>query len=231
MTNKKKTVKITAVIASVILCVAYFAMMSPTTAYFYKADTSKLDVTFSLFDVSQNVLSVEDDLVFKATTEFYDFDEFLFDEVIITKEATVTNTGEAAARIYTRVVPDNTGLKYIYFAEKVSEEAEEKTAQDSSGEKGPIKTKIENTLNTFNSSFIKGISKADANTVLDNFNKKNDSEYVTVEKGESAKVTVILWADYETYKDTLNAKELTEITAKADIKIIATQDSDGAIPA
>ena len=234
--SKKKSVRFAAVITMLLLCITYFSVLSPTTAYFYKTNTNDLDVTFSLFDVSQNVLTADPDLRFKAATKFEDFDEYLFDSVAIVKNATVTNTGNVKARVYTRINPTAqslaNGLNYIVFMEKVTEGgASDAVLPTKAFVKGPLKQKIETTLNTYSSSFVAGISETSAETILNNYNSANSNKSITIDSGESVNVQIIFWAEYGKAENTLKqTSPIQDISYNANVKIIATQNTDSAMP-
>ena len=58
-TAKKRTVKYVAFVASLIIVISYFSLLSPTSAYFYKTETKSTTITFEMFDVKQTLFENE----------------------------------------------------------------------------------------------------------------------------------------------------------------------------
>ena len=159
-TAKKRTIKYVSLVASLILVVSYFSLLSPTSAYFYKTKTSETKINFATFDVEQTIFENEDVLKFKGATKLCDTEELLFDDVAIVKEITLKNEGKADARILVDVAPTDeavkNGFRYVAFIEKVGgENTPETVAEGEEGtegetttssakvEKGSIKTELE----------------------------------------------------------------------------------------
>lgn len=257
-TAKKKTIKFTAFITLLILSITYFSLLSPTSAYFYKTETLDADITFASFDVKQDrvIFDNESELKFKGATKFADFNELLFDDVAIIKEVTLTNEGDAPARILTRVTPDDEsvekGFKYIVFSEKNQTTVpEETTTSDGTAtvadetttavetttsakvQKGSMKDKIEKTLG-----LTADTNKETAVNLLNAYNEvqsKNDD--IVLKKGESAKVTFVFWAEYDEVVGKVtggldtwqNAADVEKISYNCHVEIIASQDEDKAV--
>ncbi len=243
--KKKQTVKFTALALIFILSVTYFSLLSPTSAYFYKSEDRVVEVEFASFDVSQTVFAEEDELFFKAATKFHDFDELLFDDVAETKTITVTNTGEADARIYARVTPDAESIEngFMYMIEMgtintAPEETEtdaaslaedgttEETTASSKVEKGILKSEIEGKLNLTST-----MSEEEAIASLNSYNNESEAEYVLLSTGESVDVTIVCWSQYTNIEENLkNTDTISKIPYNCAIEIIATQDNDAAVP-
>ena len=201
-TAKKRTIKYVSLVASLILVISYFSLLSPTSAYFYKTETMDTELKFAMFDVEQTLFENEDDLKFKGATKLYDAGELLFDEVAIVKEITLENQGEAAARILVNVKPEEEsvekGLRYIAFVEKIEgtpetvAEGEDETTTPAKVEKGSIKKELE-TLFEINSDSTYEDVEDKLNAYNEEFKKNDDT---ILKPGESAKVRIIFWVEY-----------------------------------
>jgi len=242
-TAKKRTIKYVSLIASLILVFSYFSLLSPTSAYFYKKQSSETSITFATFDVEQTLFENEDVLKFKGATKLCDTEELLFDEVAIVKEVTLINKGEAPARILTHITPTDeaveNGFRYIAFIEKNDEntpetvaEGEEETTTSAKVEKGSIKKELESLFEITDES-----THDDIETKLNEYNedfKKNDDTILA--SGESATVRIIFWVEYDEVQDPAgdkskweNAGEIVNIKYPCKIEIIASQDNDKAV--
>ncbi len=250
-TAKKRTIKYSAFAAALILIVAYFSLLSPTSAYFYKTQSSTTSITFATFDVEQTLFENENVLKFKGATKLCDFDEKLFDEVAIVKEVTLTNSGEAPARIIVNITPDEEsvtkGLRYVAFIEKLENapetvaEGEDETTTSTKVEKGAIKTELETLFGIDENS-----THDDIEAKLNEYNNEFKSKYVTLAPpdkdtlapGESAKVRIIFWVEYDLAQAAAggeskwqNAGGIANIEYPCNIRIIAVQDNDAAVTA
>lgn len=252
--TKKKTIKFTALMTVFILTVAYFSLLTPTSAYFYK-EFNEQDATikFSLLDfnvtdntVENGIFEGEYELKFKGATKFADYGEKLFDEVAITKEFTVTNTG-VDAKILPRVTLHDdsaaNGLKYMVIfedseAEAVSEETSDNVeVEKETVTKGKLKEEIESRLELFpetttqegETSTEPTIGYSAAVSKLDAF---NEIKSVELKSGESVNVKIIFWAEYT---DIVNVKgestwqdagSIENISYQCTIEMIASQLSE-----
>ena len=244
-TAKKRTIKYVSLVASLILVVSYFSLLSPTSAYFYKTQDSETTITFATFDVKQTVFENEDVLKFKGATKLCDTEELLFDEVTIVKEITVENQGEAPARILTHITPTDkaveSGLRYVAFIEKLDnspetvEEGEETTTSDPVT-KGSIKTELEGKFGITDESVQADVEATinAHNEALRNTNGKEDK--IILSTGEKAKVKIIFWSEYDSAQNAAggesvwqNAGEVAKIEYPCKIEIIASQDNDNAV--
>ena len=245
-TAKKRTIKYTVFVAALILIVAYFSLLSPTSAYFYKTQSSNTTLEFAMFDVdAEQTLFENDDIIkFKGATKLCDTGELLFDEVAIVKEVTLINKGEADARILVNITPDDesvtNGLRYVAFVEKVenapetAEEGEETTS--TTVIKGALKQELETLFGITENSEQSDIESAiDAhNEALRNTNG-NDNKTI-IAPGERAKVRIIFWVEYDAAQNAAggeanwqNAGEIKNITYPCNIRIMAVQDNDEAV--
>ncbi len=237
-TAKKRTVKYVAFVASLIIVISYFSLLSPTSAYFYKTQASDTTITFATFEVEQTVFENEKVLKFKGATKLCDTEELLFDEVAIVKEITIENKGEAPARILTHITPTDeavaNGFRYVAFIEKlenspetVAEGEEETPAAVVS--KGAIKTELE-TLFEINADSTHETVEAKLNEYNETFRNNSDTILAT---GEQAKVRIIFWSEYDPAQTAAggesvwqNAGGIANIEYPCQIRIIATQNND-----
>ncbi|MBQ7956470.1 MAG: hypothetical protein IJ279_00410 [Clostridia bacterium] len=257
-TAKKRTIKYVSLVASLILVVSYFSLLSPTSAYFYKSETQNAKLTFAMFDVEQTLFENEEKLKFDGATKLCDTEELLFDRVAIEKKITLKNNGDADARIVADITPNdeavNNGLCYYveFVEEKVSEpetdapetvaEGEEttessteeviETTTTSAIKKGDLKEYLESKLNISDSSTHDSVQSA-----LDNHNATVEGSYVIIEPGESATVRIIFWSEYDPVMDN-NGNEagwqnaggnIKNINYSCNIRIVAAQDRDEAV--
>ncbi|MBQ2828147.1 MAG: hypothetical protein IJF20_02780 [Clostridia bacterium] len=254
-TSKKKTIKFTALMTVLILTVAYFSLLTPTSAYFYQEFNFENDgITFSLldFDVTEdNEIFKEDcNLKFKGATKFADFDEKLFDEVVITKNFTITNVKNGVpAKVFPRIHlyegAGDKGLKYMVSVSKTpfdsptptevaSEEGgvEETTTEKTEIPKGPIKSEIENKLGLFPGEAT-SVDYSIADSTLAAYNAP-ENHIVELAPGESVYVKIYFWVEYdkvmsaagETTGKWQDAESVVSVPYKCSIEFIASQLSE-----
>ncbi len=240
-TAKKRTVKYVALVASLILVIAYFSLLSPTSAYFYKTQSSETTIKFATFDVEETIFENKDVLEFKGATKLCDTEELLFDDVAIVKEITVENQGEAPARILTHITPTDeavtNGFRYVAFIEKITNETEtvaegEEETTVAVVSKGAIKTELETFFEIKDDSTHEDIQAA-----LNEYNEKfRENDDTLLEPGKSAKVRIIFWVEYDPAQVAAggeskwqNAGEIVNIEYPCKIEIIASQDNDEAV--
>ena len=101
---KKKVRGISLVMSAVMMAVSigYFALLAPTTAWFYQDEEKAHQFSFGDFDVNQTPQSaniIAERLIFPAATRFADTDEILFDEVAHVIEVDVENRGDLPAKL------------------------------------------------------------------------------------------------------------------------------------
>lgn len=216
-----------------IFTVAYFSLLTPTSAYFYQEFNFENDgITFSLLDfgvTEDNEIFKEDcNLKFKGATKFADDDEFLFDEVVITKNFTITNAEKGvSAKVFPRIHlyedAGDRGLKYMVFVSKTPFDtptpAEEGEVEEIT--KGPIKSKIEKRIEDMVS-----CENKDPNAPENNI--------VELAPGESAYVKIYFWVEYdkvmsaagETTEKWQDAESVVSVPYKCNIEFIASQLSE-----
>ena len=240
-TAKKRTIKYSAFVATLILIVAYFSLLSPTSAYFYKTETSETTIQFATFDVEQTLFENKDVLKFKGATKLCDTNELLFDEVAIVKEITLVNKGQSPARILVDVTPledsFENGLRYVAFIEKVDgTETVEDEATSGAVTKGPIKQKLETLFGINEDSNLTDVDNLinTHNESLRNTNGNDDK--ILLASGESAKVRIVFWVEYDAAQNAAggkakwqNAGEIVNIEYPCNVRIIAVQDNDEAV--
>ncbi|MBE6755407.1 MAG: hypothetical protein E7555_02970 [Ruminococcaceae bacterium] len=232
-TAKKRTVKYVAFVASLIIVISYFSLLSPTSAYFYKTETKSTTITFEMFDVKQTLFENENVLKFKGATKICDTNETLFDDVTIVKEITVKNNNRvngADARILVDIKPleksVENGFRYVAFIKKSTDTTESPKTKAELAEKFGID---ENS------------SKEDIETKIDAHNEKlrssnEDEDKFILAPGEEATVRIIFWVEYDEVQNAAggesvwqNAGSIANVEFPCQISIIATQDNDGAV--
>ena len=217
----KKTKKIFTVAISLlfVLSIGYFAVLPPTSAWFYQSlltDNNRIFV-FGTLSGSQTFTG-EDDLVLPAATKLESSGgETLFDDVlhIVSITAVNNNSSTIPARVYLTVSPTSgnlDGLRYFFYSadEKVT------TVKDLIANKDIIKNSANDTL-----------------TALNNYNNGdgtigNEGRYVLIQSGETKILKIAFWADYNVVGSTLNVAGIAQINYNVNITLSAVQDTDGA---
>ena len=237
-TAKKRTIKYSVFATALILIVAYFSLLSPTSAYFYKTKTSNTTIQFATFDVEQTLFENEDVFKFKGATKICDTEELLFDDVTIVKEITLQNKGASPARILIDVTPledsFENGLRYVAFIEKVDDTQTVEDDDTTSGAvtKGPIKQELETYFGINENSKL-----ADVDNLINTHNEKmRTNNEILLEQGESAKVRIIFWVEYDLVQKVAGGEEnwqdagqIVNIEYPCNVRIIAVQDNDEAV--
>lgn len=247
--SKKSNLMFISLVTVFALVIAYFAVLSPTTAYYYKSEEKSVNVNFSLLDVTQTVSEIAADVNLKASTKFFDFSEILFDDVCYEQTVTLTNSGDIDAKIYVQVdVPDEdttNGLRY-FIAKSDIIAPEEETSQEileettTSGvtspaitlQKGLIKTEIENSLSSFDESFVDGISFTDADAILEAYNEQYVSfdDAPLLKKGETVTVKIYFWAEYDAISSELYSNGIVSFEYAPVVNVYAAQNTSEAAP-
>lgn len=238
--SKKSNIKFISLVTVFALVIAYFAVLSPTTAYYYKSEEKSVNVNFSLLDVTQTVSEVAADVNLKAATKFYDFSELLFDDVCYEQTVTLTNSGDIDAKIYVQVdVPDEdttNGLRYFIAKSDIVAPEEETTSCVTSPatalQKGSIKTKIENSLSSFDESFVDGIAFADADAILEAYNEQFVSfdDAPLLKTGETITIKIYFWAEYDAISSELDSDSIVTIEYAPVVNVYAAQNTSEAAP-
>ncbi len=213
MNLTKKIISVVMVFV-LVMCMGYFSMMSPTTAWSFQSQNvngTQNTFVFADFDVKATY-SITSSIKFKGATAMCDPEEKLFDSVLEIVEIDVLNEGGMPARIYASVEneTETKGLHYFIFSDEI--------LVDNS-----VKATIEKSLN--------GVKSFEA---LNNHNIGADGKsgyYILVNPGEIKTLKVALWVEYAesgienafgSYAwDTLGYRIKTTMTA--------TQDIDGTL--
>ena len=235
--NKKKKIKFMSILISFCLVLSYFAALSPTTAYYYKAEAQSLNFTFSRLSVQQTVSETPVNLNLKGATKFEDFDEYLFDDVAYEQYFTVTNNADAPAKIYVNVNVSQTdiqnGLKYFVYQYPVYDSGETvpqitTAAAPTPTTKGSAKTLIETELVSFNVNFVNGITEENAYTILNNYNNlaRTYLSAPLLQSGDTVRYRIIFWAQYGMIETAISdTSSITTYNYTANVTVKATQDT------
>lgn len=180
--SKMKRISASVMAFVLALCVGYFSMMSPTSAWFYESGVIDSGDSFIFGDLSVDTKFVtKNSIVFDGATRFYDPKEVLFDEVVNVSEVLVANTGTVPAKIRTDVVNKGSakGLRWFVFTE------------DSLVD-GSVRKTLESVLPSLSD---KALSKYNA----------DENNYIVCYPGEIFTLKVALWIDYDSVSDQLMA--------------------------
>lgn len=207
--GKLKRLSASAMAFVLVLCVGYFSMMSPTSAWFYDSGVIDSGNSFVFGDVSVNTdFTKNDTVVFDAATKFADPDETGFDDVINIDTISVKNAGTVNARIYADVVNKGSskGLKWFAYTDDM--------LVDNS-----VKKTIEKALPQLTESALQ-----EYNIGADG----NSGHYILLEPGKTIEVKIATWIEYDSVKNQLS-NGATIDGYDVDITLIASQDVDGAV--
>lgn len=96
MQKKSKTILTAVLTALFVLSVGYFALLAPTTAWYYQKEDRSYDFTFGDFDMDIDWKETPlTDITFRGATRFADDGEELFDEMLHIIKVKVKNEGES----------------------------------------------------------------------------------------------------------------------------------------
>lgn len=207
--SKAKKISASVMAFMLVLCVGYFSLMSPTSAWFYDSGVIDSGDSFVFGDLSVDTRFVtKNTIVFDAATDFTDPDELLFDDVINVEEIVVSNVGTIPARIYTDIVNNSTSSGLCWFA-----------YTDDMLVDGSVKKTIESKLSDLSLSALNAYNVGDDG---------NSGAYILCNPGETIKLKVATWIDYNSVAGQLESgKTLDGYNVK--LSLIATQDVDGAV--
>ena len=197
-----------------VMCGSYFSLMSPTTAWSYQSQNisgTGNTFVFADFDVDGEY-TVSDAIRFKGATAFEDEDETMFDSVVEVVEVEVTNDGGLPARVYATVANgyETKGLRYFYFTDDILVD-------------GSVRATMKKVFNgELNDNALNKHNIGEAG---------NSGYYVSLKPGESKKVKVAFWVEYDECGIDFAFSESAWATIDYKIKITmtATQDMDGAL--
>ncbi len=212
--NRVKKISAVVMALALVMCVGYFSVMSPTTAWFYQSQSvsgTNNKFVFADFDVNGSY-SFENAIIFDGATAYEDEGETGFDSVVKVVDVEVNNKGGLPARIYA-TVKNNTqakGLKYFYYTDDMLVDGSIKKT---------IYTALGNNVN---------------DRALDRYNlgaDGNSGHYVLINPGETKTVKVALWIEYdEAGVDFAFAESAwNSIDYSINMTMTATQDVDGAM--
>ncbi len=209
---KKLTAAVMALI--LVLCGSYFTLMSPTTAWSYQSQNisgTGNTFVFADFDVDGEY-DLSQTIKFKGATAFEDENETLFDSVVEVMEVEVKNEGGMPARVYATVTNrnDSKGLRYFYFTDEMSVD-------------GSVRATM-----------LKALNGEMTEEALNKHNVGEDGNsgyYINLNPGESKKVKVALWVEYDECEEALVFAESawSTVSYKINVTMTATQDIDGAM--
>ncbi|MBQ7654856.1 MAG: hypothetical protein IJS17_07280 [Clostridia bacterium] len=232
--SKSKNLKFISLVTVFCVVIAYFSVLSPTTAYFTQTDTQTIDVSFYNLSASQTISQTALNFNLKAATKFEDFDELLFDDVVYSQFVKVTNTGDVRAKVYLTVdVPQasvTNGLKYIVFTTATVTSPSEPSfylPAGSDDNKGDIKEYIESSLSSFNSStFRRGVTLEDAVSVLDTYNTRTRTFNTAplLQPQQSLGFQIYFWAEYGNIAGTISdTSAISSYSYTANVTVSAHQ--------
>lgn len=194
---------------TLVLCIGYFSVMSPTSAWFYNSGVMDSGDSFVFGDLSVDTSFTSTAVqTFDAATKFADPDEILFDDAVKVNEILVYNSGTIPARVYADVktTDGDKGLRWFVFDDTMLVE-------------GSIKKTISSVLPQLTDEALSAYNVgADGNS----------GHYMVLEPGEIVTVKVATWIEYDFVEDVL-ANGGTPDSYKVEMSLIATQDVDGAL--
>lgn len=128
MQKKSKTILTAVVTALFVLSIGYFALLAPTTAWYYQNEDKELSFTFGNFNMDAPTLQEGEqdlDVTLRGTTRFADAGEVLFDEMthVVKLNASNASTSVMSGNVTIKVKQggsvldvDNTdGLKWFIY--------------------------------------------------------------------------------------------------------------------
>ncbi|MBR3835753.1 MAG: hypothetical protein IKJ69_03060 [Clostridia bacterium] len=203
-----KIKKLSAVVMALtlVLCIGYFSVMSPTSAWFYNSGVIDSGDSFVFGDLSVDTSFTSKSVqVFDGATKFADPDEILFDDVIKVNEIHVYNSGTIPARVYADVRTSGEGLRWFVY-------------DDSMLVDGSVKKTIESVLPEMTDSALMQYNVGEDG---------NGGHYIILNPGEIATVKVATWIEYDFVKGDIENGEESD-SYDVEISLIAAQDVDGA---
>lgn len=227
MHKKTKHILTVAVAALFVLSVGYFAVLPPTSAYFYQKKEDTKTFVFGTLNVDQTYTST--DIVLPAATKLEDPTETHFNDVADVFSISAENKGTFPARVYATVNNNedlSNGLHYFFYEEA-----------DKSDINTPVKDVIKNMkfkMNGVDNSIISNDDNAGTYSALKDYNVgtggKDAGRYVIVKPGETKILHIAFWVDYNAIQAGLdNTDNVTEyVQDDIPIKLSAVQNTDGA---
>lgn len=207
------------------LSVAYFAVLPPTSAWFYQQIKPEEEETFIFGYLALEGLdfTTSETVFLPAATkleieEDYDYNETLFDDALHFVSLEATNTGTLPARVYVTVEPrsggdyDN-GLHYFFY--EADEVAAGTTVRD---------LIADNNITTY--------VKLDDYNIGDGVPAGDKGRYILVLPGQAKQLRVAFWVDYNVVSDELKTNTnngIVDAFYNYDVNITfsAGQNTDG----
>ncbi|MCR4614774.1 MAG: hypothetical protein K5756_01305 [Clostridiales bacterium] len=246
--NKKWLILIVSVMFT--LTISYFAVLSPTTAWFYTQSNKGYTFIFGDVDVDLPVSeTVPVTVRLKAATRCADFGEENFDAAVYVAEIEAINTGTAAARVwFDPSLPDGKTKDGLYFFATCHKEGEtnlpsiKEELEDMLTKKlteknvTPVDFNDEDYL-TYEENVIKITGIAENYGIMEEY---MNNAYVIVPPQSTSILRIAFWVEYNATinnqnvgnqfeingTDTsLNIKEFNNLGIK--ILLTATQDGEG----
>ena len=111
MQKKSKTILTAALTALFVLSVGYFALLAPTTAWYYQKEDRSYDFTFGDFDMEVDWAEQPiQNVTFRGATRFADKGEKLFDQMLHIIKVNATNEGESNGSVRVTVLQNGAEL-------------------------------------------------------------------------------------------------------------------------
>lgn len=111
MQKKSKTILTAVLTALFVLSVGYFALLAPTTAWYYQKEDRSYDFTFGDFDMDVDWAETPlTDVTFRGATRFADDGEELFDEMLHIIKVKAKNEGESNGSVRVTVLQNGAEL-------------------------------------------------------------------------------------------------------------------------
>ncbi len=222
MKTKSRSVLITVVAVMFALSVSYFALLAPTTAWFYQNEESTYSFTFGDFDVTLSE-NIHETINFSGATRFADLGETLFDEAAHIVKVDVANDGSLPAKLRVDVsnevsevvndvvntaTYDNTGLRYfVYASDDEVTAATSTTAISKGGHKQAIESMLVSTSVSLSDYTDFTGSEAALEAAYDAYNtgainnlNNHNAQPIEFNPGESKYVYIVFWIEYSDVK-------------------------------
>ena len=257
MKKKMRSVFVTLAAVMLVLSVSYFALLAPTTAWFYQDRVDTHEFTFGDFDVNQTPQSlniIAERIAFPGATRFADTGEILFDEAAHVIEVNVENSGDLPAKLMVDVsnkvggtTYGNTGLRWCVISENVSSfpASPSSTEYTSQISKGSYKSAIEDILasemslhdysdfDTNNVSLAESEYESSYNATAKSILNQNNNTPIVFPgsglNGSLKKVYVVFWIEYGDVRDVLLNNSTTRLNDYGvSVQLTAVPNVEGA---
>ncbi len=231
MKSKSKSLLSMTVAVLFTLSVCYFAMLSPTSAWYYSADELENSFVFGDLDLDLDLPEEYIDyswLTMRGATAFADSGEVLFDDAVAVATIEAQNAGNVPARVYVTYTSQdtNTGMHYFFVGEEVG------------GEEVSFKEEIEKVLVDGGLELIDYSQQlpssvtdytTDSDAILDDY---LENGYVVVEPNTTETIKIAVWIEGSEGEILTDAENnlyaSTYASFMATFRLSATQDTDGA---